>query len=169
MINVIAKFNRALSLYGIDPGDVEAIVEAMKPAYLNYFDFASGSSTTIATAGTWVKLNTTTTQGFSRNGLTHTNNRVTNTGTSKVFRLHGIASLASGNNNEIHVAFFKNGEIIPCSEQDIVTSAAGKMNAVPFGCLTQLNTNDYVEVWVKNTTGTTAITLDNVNVEVIER
>jgi hypothetical protein len=79
-------------------------------AFNNYFDFTSGSTTAIASPDTWVKLNTTTTQGFSRNGLVHSNNRITWTGaTTRIFELSGIVSLQSGNNNDIHVAFFKSG------------------------------------------------------------
>jgi hypothetical protein len=134
-------------------------------AYSNYFDFDSASVTTINTIDTWVKLNTTTTQGFSRNGLSHTNNRLTWTGaTTRVFRLEGILSCSSGNNNVIHVAFFKNGNIWPCSEQDSAVGGTGKSTAIPFHCLIELATNDFIEVYVKNASGTANITLDNVNV-----
>lgn len=169
MIPVIALFNKARSLYGIRESEIEAIVERMKPAYINYFDFASNSTTTITDVATWVKLNTVTTKGFSRNGLEHTNNRVTNTGTKKVFRFTGFVSLASNNNNEIHVAFFKNGAIVPCSEQSVVTNAAGRRSAIPFVCNGELDTEDFVEVYVKNQTSEANITIDNLNVEIIER
>jgi len=134
-------------------------------AYANYFDFSSASVTTVAQSNTWVKLNTTTTQGFSRNGLAHTNNRITRTGTSsRVFRLEGVASVVSGSNNVIHVAFFKNGDLWPCSEQDSTVGTGGKSTAIPFHCLIELATNDFIEVYVKNASGTANITLDNVNV-----
>jgi hypothetical protein len=168
MIPIVAKFNEAETRYGLQPEFVQDLIDLNKPAYLNYFDFASGS-VTLVELNTWIKLNTVTTEGFKRNGLVHTNNRVTNTGASKVFRLRGIVSAASGNNNEIHFAFFKNEEIVPCSEQDVVTSAAGRATAIPFECSTMLNTGDYVEVFVKNRTHNTSITIDNVNVEIIER
>lgn len=134
-------------------------------AYANYFDFSSASVTTIDTIDTWVKLNTNTTLGFSRNGLAHTNNRITRSGaTTRVFRLEGILSASSGNNNVIHVAFFKNGNLWPCSEQDSAVGGTGKSTAIPFHCLIELATNDYVEVYVKNASSANNITLDNVNV-----
>jgi hypothetical protein len=136
----------------------------MPTSYLNYFDFASESVTTITTQDTWVKLNTNTTSVFADNGLAHSNNRITNIGVDAIYKLEGIGSLAAGNNNEVHLAFFKNGVLWPCSEQESVMSAAGRMNAIPFQCLIHLDVDDYVEVWVKNKNATTNITLDNINV-----
>jgi hypothetical protein len=60
---------------------------AYKPAYINYFDFSSGSVTDITTSNTWVKLNADTTSIFSRDGLVHTNNKVTNTAVLKCLKL----------------------------------------------------------------------------------
>ena len=138
------------------------------PAYINYFDFSSNLVTDIVSVNTWVKLNTNTTSLFSRDGLVHTNNRVTNTGGQRVFKVEGIVSVSSGNNNEIHTAFFKNGVLHPCSEQSTVTNSGNKVNALPFHCLIELNTNDFIEVYVKNKLNTTDITLGNVNVIVTE-
>lgn len=134
-------------------------------AYINYFDFSSMSVTTVAQTNTWYKLNTTTTEGFSRDGLVHSNNRVTWTGSGPaIFRLSGIISVESGNTNQIHVAFFKNEQLWPCSEQIVTTSGVGKANNIAFHCLVELTTNNFIEVFVKNATATTAITLDNVNI-----
>lgn len=142
-----------------------------KPAYINYFDFTSGATTTISNLDEWVKLNTSTTQGFSRNGLVHTNNRVQNQSSkTKVFKLECIASLSSaGGAQELHLAFYKNGDtIIPCSEQSGLTGTGGKTQAIPIQCLVELEENDFIEVWVKNSTSTNNITLDNVNVIITE-
>jgi hypothetical protein len=139
------------------------------PAFINYFDFSSNSVTEILEINSWVKINAVTTQGFSRNGLTHVpNNRVRNDGNSKIFKMESILSISSVNNNEIHFAFFKNGNLIPCTEQSIVTSAAGRKSAIPIMCITQINNGDYVEVFVKNATSISDITTDNINVIITE-
>jgi hypothetical protein len=152
-----------------DANEVKDSVNQLYTAYLNYFDFSSASVTTIANINTWVKLNTNTTQGFSYNGLVHSNNRATWTGDeTKIFKLEGIASVTSGNNNVIHVAFFKNGALHPCSEQENTTGVGGRATAVPFHCLIELSKNDFIEVYVKNATGANNITLDNVNVIVTQ-
>jgi hypothetical protein len=141
---------------------------AYKPAYINYFDFSSGSVTDITTSNTWVKLNADTTSIFSRDGLVHTNNKVTNTGSSKVFKVEGIISVSAGSNQTIHAAFFKNGVLHPCSEESSVTSGSNRVESVPFHCLVELDTDDYIEVWVKNQSHTTDITLHNINVIITE-
>jgi hypothetical protein len=145
------------------------MVDQFDTAYNNYFDFSSASVTTLAQSDTWYKLNTSTTQGFQRDGLVHSNNRITWTGTTtRVFKLEGIVSVESGNNNQVHVAFFKNDNLHPCSEQEVTTSGSGRASNVAFQCLIQLAQNDYIEVWTKNATGATNITLNNVNVIVTQ-
>jgi hypothetical protein len=145
------------------------MVDQFDTAYNNYFDFSSASVTTVAQSDTWYKLNTSTTQGNQRDGLVHSNNRITWTGTTtRVFKLEGIVSVESGNNNQVHVAFFKNDNLHPCSEQEVTTSGSGRASNVAFQCLIQLAQNDYIEVWTKNATGATNITLNNVNVIVTQ-
>jgi hypothetical protein len=145
------------------------MIDQFDTAYNNYFDFTSASVTTVAESNTWYKLNTSTTQGFSRDGLVHSNNRITWTGaTTRVFKLEGISSLASSNGNKVHIAFFKNEELWPCSESDIVTAGAGAFINVANQCLIQLAQNDFIEVWVKNVTGANNITLDKLNVIVTQ-
>lgn len=145
-------------------------VDNQKPQFINYFEFTGNPVTTIVSPVTWYKLNTnSTTSLFSRGDLVHTNNRVTYTGTtSKVFQIEGIVSVTAGNNQQVHVAFFKNNSLYPCSEQSTVTASGGKSTAVPFHCVIELQTNDYIEVFVKNETAATNITLSNVNVIVKE-
>jgi len=150
--------------------EIKASVNKLYTAYINYFDFSSASVTTIAQTNTWYKLNTSTTEGFSNDGLVHSNNRVTWTGQGKfVFKLEGIASVISGSNNVIHMAFFKNEQLWPCSEQEATIGTGGKASAIPFHCLIELETNDFIEVYTKNATATTSITLDNVNVIVEQK
>jgi hypothetical protein len=143
-------------------------VNTLKKAYINYFDFDSELTTIVSQQNTWYKLNTSTTKGFSLNGLVHSNNRVTNTGVKKIFKAEGIVSVGAGNGQEIHAAFFKNGALFPCSEQSSITDPQGKKSAVPFHCLIELDTNDFIEVFVKNKLATTNITLDNINVILTE-
>lgn len=137
--------------------------------YINYFEFSGSPVTSISALGAWVKLNTSgTTSPFSNGDLIHTNNKVTYTGTTaRIFKLEGIVSISAGNNESVHAAFFKNNVLYPCSEQSIVTRSVGP-TPIPFHCVTELLNNDYVEVFVKNTTSTTSITLSNVNVIITE-
>ena len=136
-------------------------------SYINYFDYSSNSTTTISSAATWYKLNSNTTQGYSQDGLTHTNNRITYGGaTTKVFAVQAIVSVNGTNNDNVSFAFFKNGSIVPCSEQDGILPSGSKNIAVPVQCLVELSTNDYVEVWVNNQSAGHDVTLAHLNVVV---
>jgi hypothetical protein len=135
-------------------------------AYINCFSLTS-SNTTIGTQSVFTKVIVDTTEGFSRDGFVHTDNRITNTGRSKVVQANAILSLQAGNGNEVHLAFFKNDTIVPCSEQDQrVTSQ--KSSPVPIQCLVELDTNDYIEVWTKNASSTTSVSVDHYNLIVRE-
>lgn len=158
----------------IDPATNEVFKRNVIPAFINYFDYDSASVTTVTTSGTWYKLNSDTTSLFSENGLVHSNNRITNTSYSKIIQAHAITSLEAGNNNIVHIAFFRGTgagtpTIIPCSEQQTTIGANNKAYAVPIQCVFTLDTDEWVEVWVKNETATTNITLDNLNVIVNEK
>jgi hypothetical protein len=159
---------------GQTPGGLLAIPEPVFPqiAFMNYFDFDSQSVTTFDQTNTWKLLNCTTTTSFSRNGFVHTNNRITNVGSPKIVKMEGIASLESQDGNlEIHMAFFKDGVIVPCSEQSVFTFTRGNTeyaSAVPFHCITDLPTGSFIEVYVKNSTNTNSIKLQNINVILTE-
>jgi len=153
----------------IDPITKQVFKRNLIPAFINYFDFDSASVTNVVASNTWYKLNTNTASLFSENGLIHTNNRITNTTHNKIIQGHGVLSIESGNGNEIHVAFFRGTgtgtpTIIPCSEQSVVIGANNKASAIPFQCMFTLDTDEWVEVWVKNASATTNITLANINV-----
>jgi hypothetical protein len=164
---------------GVTPGG-----KLIAPAFVNYFDFSS-ESVTLPPVGTetpwptYIKLASVTSSTFSRNGLVHvSNNRVTNTSTtSKVVKLEAILSFIPDQTDFINVgaAFFQgNGDdtpiIIPCSEQKGLAgiSAQNEITVLPFHCVTELETGDYVEVWVQNLTDETGIKLDNINVIITE-
>jgi hypothetical protein len=147
---------------------IDQINQRVLPAYANYFDFSSASITSVVASNTWYKLNTSTVSGFSRDGLVVSNNRITNTGTKRIFKIEGIVSVSAGNNNEVHAAFFKNNFIHPCSEQSANTGPGNRVTALPFHCLIELDTNDFIEVWVKNSTHIQNITLGNINVIITE-
>lgn len=163
---------------GSTPGGV-----SIAPAFVNYFDFAS-ASVTLPPGGTetpwptYVKLVTVTTSSFSRNGLVHANNRVTNTNAiGMVVKLEAILSFIPDASDFINVgaAFFQGiGNdtpiIISCSEQKGIAgvSALNEFTVIPFHCVTELEPGDYVEVWVRNLTDETGIKLDNINVIISE-
>ena len=138
--------------------------------YINFFDYSTESVTTFSGTDQWEPLNMTATTGYSQGDLSvDTDGLMTYSGSSpRVFRISGVASGSSGANNEIHFAFFKGAVLWPCSEQSGITGAAGRANSIPFQCLVEMNSGDDLQVYVKNSTGSTSFTLQNVNV-IVER
>jgi len=137
----------------------------------NYFDFSSNSVTAFSGANVWTKLVTNTNSLYSDQGWVLGNNRLTWNGDAPIrIKMEGIASVSSTNGQEIHFAFFI-GEglnppsLYPCSEQSglIPPAGANKSQAIPFHCVTELQPGDYIEVWTKNNTSSSSITLLNVN------
>jgi len=145
-------------------------VTGISPAYINFFDYTSGSTTNFASADDYEPLAMVATVGFTENGLSVNSSGVVNyTGaTSAVFRVSGIVSGSTGTGNELSFAFFTSDGVtdtlIPCSEQSVVAST-GRATAVPFHCLVELNgVDENLRVFVKNKSGTTSFELENVNV-----
>jgi hypothetical protein len=86
----------------------------------------------------------------------------------RIFKMELVLSGNSSNNNEIHAAFFKNDSLWPCSEQSVVTSAAGRSGNLPLQCLVNVVPGDVLRVYIKNSTASTNFNLQNVNVIVTE-
>ena len=137
------------------------------PSALNFFDFASSGTTTLA-ENVWSPINATITTGFNRNGLSvNASGLVTYTGDLKYFRTSAIAAILAQSNRKIHVALFKNGELWPCSE---FAQAAGSVNEVtiPSQCVVPLSSGDTIQMYVKCSSHAITITLDNLNVIINE-
>lgn len=136
--------------------------------YANMIDFSSSTITTITSSNTWYILSTSTTAPYLK-GFTHSNNRLTKVdNTYGVIKAEGCISVSAGNNDDIDVSFYKNGNIIPSSQQHTVTSSGGKPTSIPFHCMVEMNDGDYLEVWVNNVNAANNITLYNLNVILTE-
>jgi len=152
-----------------------------KREFINYFDFSSGVTTTL-TQGVWTPLLMEATIGFENSNFSFKNTGeivwggplgpngeipLSNLG-ERIFKVELILSGASGNNNEIHVAFYKNDSLWPCSEQSVVTTSGGKTTSLPTQCLVNVNVGDRLRVYIKNSTASSDFVLSNVNVIVTE-
>jgi hypothetical protein len=134
--------------------------------FVNIFD-TTGAAVTNVALDTWTKLNTNSVEGFTSNDFITSTNRVTSTKKRRIVKLNLIVSVISGSNNIIHIAFFKTGNIIASTEQDLTTSSNGEIT-IPIQGITEVLPGDYIEVWVKNEAHTTPVTLNHFNVIVAE-
>lgn len=135
-------------------------------SFINYYDVSSNSVTVISDTN-FHKLNSDTTLGLYNDNFTHTNNRVTNNNTSRNVKIEGNISVSSDNNNVLHFAIFQNGVIIGSSEIDVTCSGSGKAQSNPIQCVTNMASNDYVEVYVRNESSKD-VTLTHMNIIVTE-
>jgi hypothetical protein len=130
-----------------------------------YYMQSNATSTTIGVSGTFVKIAGTTTSGAFVEKFTHTNNRLTYVGAfTGYFKVSGVATFTSGNNNVIEIRVAKNGTTIAQSESESTANGSGRSENVKFQDIVELLTNDYIEIWVTNTTATTAVIVENLNV-----
>jgi acyl-homoserine lactone acylase PvdQ len=125
---------------------------------------SNATATTIGAINTPVKAAGTTTASALNQSFTHSNNRLTYNGTiNRVFKVDATVNLSSGNNNNIGVLVAKNGTVIDESRMNVTTSGSGAAQSIAVQCLASLTTNDYLELWVRNNTSTTAITVTDLN------
>jgi hypothetical protein len=147
--------------------NLESLVLQPK-SYIGVFDFVSNLTTNITNSNEW-RLLISDFQSIYINDFENGKTSITYIGGSKkIFKIEGIASLTSSNNQQIAMAFFLNGDIIPCSQQETVTTSGGKFSALPFHCTVQLQEGDNLEVYVMNKTAANNVTLDNINIIVSE-
>ena len=104
----------------------------------------------------WVKALGTTTADSNNSKFTHTNNRLTYTGAFNTSFLVSVntAVRAGASNQNISIGIAKNGTILSNSEMTIRTSTSNQEHPGSTQYQIDLITNDYVELFVKNTQST---------------
>ncbi len=140
--------------------------------YMEYFVINSSQLTSISNTSDFFILIAITNSSVSSGSLTHANNQITYTGEeTRVFKFEATCSGTTSSNNVIHFAFAKNGATNPILSSEIIASSEQEAQAdgtlvfpVTFQCLVSLSKNDFVRVYVKNSTGANAFTLNNINV-----
>lgn len=130
-----------------------------------YYMNGNATATTIASAGVAVKASGTTTSASVTQKFTNTDNRATYVGSfTRFFKVTAVMSFTSGSNDVIGCYITKNGVIIPESEIYQQTDANGSFQSNSIQALVELNTNDYIEIFVENSSSATNITVTDLNV-----
>lgn len=131
--------------------------------------YTSGNTTyTELTEGVWAKVEGTTITGDDVEKFAVTNNRATFINGSFTGDVSAAVSATSGTATDkiCQFAIFKNGVIVPGSISE--RSIQNKTGAVPVQASVVLETNDYLELWVMNSTDDTDILISNYNLSVHE-
>jgi hypothetical protein len=114
---------------------------------------SSPANTTSVSSSSYKKASGTT-AGGALNDFTHSTNRLTYTGaTTKHFRVSVDGKIVGGVAATITVGVYKNGDTLVRAE-DTTTIVLVSEGSYGINCLVELATNEYVELFVKATTGT---------------
>ena len=117
----------------------------------------NGTDTSIGVANvnTWVKANGTTTSG-TNSKFTHTTNRLTYNGafTNSFLVTLNATARSGGTNQVISIGVAKNGTIIAESEGIIRTTTSNVEHGGSTQAVVEMVANDYVELFVRNTSST---------------
>jgi hypothetical protein len=126
--------------------------------------FSATAATTIAVAGTYVKM-AGTTASDSLNGITMPqNNRLqNNSGTTRVFQAMARADIIDGSGNKnIAIKLAKNGVLIDATESNGETTNNVAAHST-INWIVSLATGEYVEIWATNKSDTSSITAQHGN------
>lgn len=109
----------------------------------------------VANVNTWVKATGTTTSG-TNSKFTHTTNRLTYNGafTSSFLVTLNATVRSAGTNQSISIGVAKNGTIITESEGIVRTATANVEHGGSTQAVLEMVANDYVELFVRNTSST---------------
>jgi hypothetical protein len=135
-------------------------------ALTGYYMQGNATPTVIASTSTPVKAAGATTEtAISQRFTVSLTNRATYVGAiNRDFKVSVVASLSSGNNNQISVYIAKNGVVMSESKTDLTTNAGGRLENGSVQALVSLSDIDYIEVWVENNSSTNNITVEDLNV-----
>ena len=121
----------------------------------------NSTATTISVASTPVKVAGITTANAINQKFSHIDNRLTFTGAlANTFEVNAIATFITSNNRDIKLSIAKNGTVIADSSVPVTSDNAGKAHAVPMQTILEMQTNDYIEIFVQNDTDTDNITVE---------
>jgi hypothetical protein len=125
------------------------------------------TATTVSIAGTYYKVSGTTSfssgsYNFSNGGVS---NRLTYTGArEKMFHIACTLSASSSTSNQvIKAALFKNGVALGNGVIQTKLGSTGDITSTAIHVMTELMQNDYLELFIMNTSGTGPLTITEMN------
>jgi hypothetical protein len=135
-------------------------------AITNYYMSDNATITDVVTVAVPLKIAGTTASSAITQKFSLTSNRATYTGgITRDFKVTAVASLtASAQNLQIGFYVAKNGTVLDESEMYVTTNASARAESVAIQTITELATNDYVEIFVENDTSNTDVTVTFLNV-----
>jgi hypothetical protein len=131
----------------------------------------NATATTISNTTDFFKVAGTTTASSDNSKYSHSNNRLTNDAIiERKYLVICNLSFEAGANNVCEFGFYDSelGAVRTPSRTKSTANTGGRAENVSFQCVISHNQNDYTEVWAKNTTATTNITVTDMNVTITQ-
>jgi len=133
--------------------------------FSNIYMNGNATATTFAGVGVPTKILGTTTDNSLSQKFTHTSNRSTYTGgRTRIFNVSSVTTIiSSSSNDQVGVYVAKNGAVINSSETYITTNASNRAENAFVQTVVELETNDYIEIWVENNSDSSSLTAQSLN------
>lgn len=175
--NLILKFNNFAGgttyLTGVDETDdiasFDGNIGINNTQIVSWYYMEGNATQTPLTANTPTKILGTTTSNAFTSGFTNTDNRATyNRASTRNFDIKAVLSFnINADIDDFVFSIYKNGSVIPGSEQSQLTEASfgnAQGYTITLQAITSLAQNDYIEIYVENTENGTDITVSDLSV-----
>lgn len=131
----------------------------------------NATATTIASTANFYKVLGTTTASADNSKFSHSNNRLTcDAVISRKYLIQCSLAVASGANNVLEFGFYDSqlSAVRTPSRTKVTANGSGRVESVTFMCVVTMKAADYIEIWCRNTSGTTSITVEQLNFTITE-
>jgi hypothetical protein len=131
----------------------------------------NATATTISNTSDFFKIEGTTTASPDNAKFTHSDNRLTcDAVIQRKYLIQCTLSFAAGATNVCEFGFY-DSQLVAVrtpSRTKATANAGGRAENVNFVCVVTMKQGDFLEVWAKNTSATTNITVDQLNFVITE-
>jgi hypothetical protein len=131
----------------------------------------NATATTISNTSDFFKIEGTTTASPDNAKFTHSDNRLTcDAVIQRKYLIQCTLSFAAGATNVCEFGFYDSQltAVRTPSRTKATANAGGRAENVNFVCVVSMKQGDFLEVWAKNTSATTNITVDQLNFVITE-
>jgi hypothetical protein len=131
----------------------------------------NATATTITNTSDFFKIEGTTTASPDNAKFTHSDNRLTcDAVIQRKYLIQCTLSFAAGATNVCEFGFYDSQltAVRTPSRTKATANAGGRAENVNFVCVVSMKQGDFLEVWAKNTSATTNITVDQLNFVITE-
>jgi hypothetical protein len=131
----------------------------------------NATATTITNTSDFFKIEGTTTASPDNAKFTHSDNRLTcDAVIQRKYLIQCTLSFAAGATNVCEFGFYDSqlANVRTPSRTKATANAGGRAENVNFVCVVSMKQGDFLEVWAKNTSATTNITVDQLNFVITE-